>query len=197
MTKKRSKTKSKNSFGMDYAVPGVLGGLGQGYSNPNLMYFGNPIVELAGDAIINSPGIKETLGEMMINLLKSSQNKQLVNALCVCANNNDNQQCGELLTEILKNMKYKKKAKFGAKSNILVDPVIDLAARTAINTVVNSKQAQKNIGKIIKQMLKNSNMQQVLSILYRCNASTKEECGKEFLQFINLIYNNGLDALET
>jgi len=25
-------------FGMDYAVPGVLGGLGQGYSQPNLMY---------------------------------------------------------------------------------------------------------------------------------------------------------------
>lgn len=28
-------------FGMDYATPGVLGGLGQGYVQPNLMYFGS------------------------------------------------------------------------------------------------------------------------------------------------------------
>lgn len=28
------------NFGMDYASPGELGGLGQGYSNPGMMYFG-------------------------------------------------------------------------------------------------------------------------------------------------------------
>jgi hypothetical protein len=27
-----------NRFGMDYAVPGVMGGLGQGYVQPNMMY---------------------------------------------------------------------------------------------------------------------------------------------------------------
>lgn len=31
----------KMNFGMDYATPGQLGGLGQGYVQPNLMYFGN------------------------------------------------------------------------------------------------------------------------------------------------------------
>lgn len=33
--------KELSQFGMDYATPGVLGGLGQGYVQPNLMYFGN------------------------------------------------------------------------------------------------------------------------------------------------------------
>lgn len=30
----------RSSFGMDYAVPGVLGGLGQGYVDPDMMYSG-------------------------------------------------------------------------------------------------------------------------------------------------------------
>ena len=29
---------NKQGFGMDYATPGQLGGLGQGYVQPNLMY---------------------------------------------------------------------------------------------------------------------------------------------------------------
>lgn len=32
--------KQKTQFGMDYAVPGVLGGLGQGYVDPDMMYSG-------------------------------------------------------------------------------------------------------------------------------------------------------------
>jgi hypothetical protein len=30
----------KNSFGMDYASPGVLGGIGEGYVQPSMMAFG-------------------------------------------------------------------------------------------------------------------------------------------------------------
>ncbi len=37
----KNKHTKKSSFGMDYAVPGVLGGLGQGYVQPSLMYFGD------------------------------------------------------------------------------------------------------------------------------------------------------------
>ena len=40
--KKQQNIKMKlNSFGMDYGSPGQLGGLGQGYVQPNLMYFGD------------------------------------------------------------------------------------------------------------------------------------------------------------
>ena len=31
----------RNSFGMDYGSPGQLGGLGGGYNQPNMMYFGS------------------------------------------------------------------------------------------------------------------------------------------------------------
>lgn len=37
----KNKHTKKSSFGMDYAAPGVLGGLGQGYVQPSLMYFGD------------------------------------------------------------------------------------------------------------------------------------------------------------
>lgn len=34
---------NRSNFGMDYATPGQLGGLGQGYVQPNLMYFGSEL----------------------------------------------------------------------------------------------------------------------------------------------------------
>ena len=55
-------------FGMDYAVPGVLGGLGEGYVQPNLMYtssFGSSkIVPYTNDNIRN-------YGIYFINMLNS------------------------------------------------------------------------------------------------------------------------------
>jgi hypothetical protein len=60
----------RSSFGMDYATPGVLGGLGQGYVQPNLLFYGSGFPRTLGDigsgdmnaevAALNDFGSKKT-----------------------------------------------------------------------------------------------------------------------------------------
>ena len=69
----------KSSFGMDYATPGQLGGLGQGYVQPNLMYFGNT---------------RMSVGELYN---KMKYNPKLATELNKCAKTNNMQKFHKLL----------------------------------------------------------------------------------------------------
>jgi hypothetical protein len=42
---KMAPTARQSRFGMDYGSPGQLGGLGGGYQQPSLMYFGDTFVQ--------------------------------------------------------------------------------------------------------------------------------------------------------
>lgn len=56
-------------FGMDYSVPGVLGGLGQGYSQSELMYFGKIFEPNKDNSIDSIERIKNTIGNLLYGLL--------------------------------------------------------------------------------------------------------------------------------
>jgi hypothetical protein len=75
------KMKYRSSFGMDYATPGVLGGLGGGYVQPNLLYYGqgSPMNIGSGDlnaevAALNDFGIGTKLNKKS---KKSSKSKKI------------------------------------------------------------------------------------------------------------------------
>jgi len=57
------------NFGMDYSVPGVLGGLGQGYSNPNIMYFGSVYQPQQSESLEGIERFKKTIGELLYGVL--------------------------------------------------------------------------------------------------------------------------------
>lgn len=74
-----------NNFGMDYSGGGNLGSLGQGYVQPNLMYFGNG-----------------NITKMLFNVMK--QDATLASKLNRFAKNNDFQSFGKILNESLKQL---------------------------------------------------------------------------------------------
>lgn len=52
-----------SSFGMDYGSPGQLGGLGGGYVQPNLMYFGDSFVMSLFNAMVEDPKLASRLNK--------------------------------------------------------------------------------------------------------------------------------------
>lgn len=56
-------THQESSFGMDYGSPGQLGGLGGGYVQPNLMYFGDSFVMSLFNAMVDDPKLASRLNK--------------------------------------------------------------------------------------------------------------------------------------
>lgn len=82
----------KNSFGMDYAVPG-LGGLGSGYLQPSFMGFGN------------DDKTRDILADVMIllleNVLREAKNIPIFDEIIKCLQNGKEKECAEKLYALM------------------------------------------------------------------------------------------------
>jgi len=64
-------------FGMDYGSPGQLGGLGQGYVQPNLMYFGDTFANRLFQAMEDDPKLATRLNKAAKAGNKASFHREL------------------------------------------------------------------------------------------------------------------------
>ena len=61
---------------MDYSVPGVLGGLGQGYSDPNMMYFGSLYNPISHESLEGIDRFKDTIAQLLYGVLHTVGGKK-------------------------------------------------------------------------------------------------------------------------